>query len=104
MKSEFIPKDEELEVEDVTVNEQVYKKRSTFEKVLGKIDIFSNNNQLTFEGKRSVQSICGGVTCILFLILTILLTQYFLTVYFDESEYSVSYETIYDNKNEASDL
>lgn len=45
-------------------------------------DLFNSNSQLTLDGKRSIQSVCGGVCCIVLFIFLCVLTSHFLTVYF----------------------
>ena len=99
----YIFLNKELETENTSSEQQTYKRRSNFEKICSKVDFFCNKSELTFEGKRTVQSVCGGVSCLILLVLLILIVQHFLTIYFSE-EYSVSEETIYDEREESNHL
>lgn len=54
--------------------------------------MFTDDAYLTLDGKRTVTSMCGGVFCLILLVFIILLTQHYMTIYFEANNYVLSYE------------
>ncbi len=68
-------------------------------KFVSNFDIFHNNPQFTLDGKRSIQSVFGGIFCICMLIFICFLTSHFLTIYFSQF-HRVSQNKIVDQDSE----
>lgn len=94
----------DLEKENVT-NElnKANREKEKCRKLIQNFNLFSDNAYLTLDGKREVKSVCGGVCCLILLVLIIFLTQHYLTIYFNANDYILSYQkaTFNDNPDES---
>ncbi|TXI92590.1 MAG: hypothetical protein E6Q33_06340 [Neisseriales bacterium] len=60
--------------------------------MIDNLDLFADDAYMTLDGHRKITSLCGGVCFFILLIFIILLTQHFLSIYFDANDYVMSYE------------
>ncbi len=60
--------------------------------VFRSIDMFQTNAELTLNGKRSIQSVCGGMICLVLTALVIMVVANFVGIYLNNSDKMISYE------------
>lgn len=69
-------------------------------KFLNNFNLFNTTSSLTLDGERRVKSVCGGVCCLILLTFIFLVTYHFLSIYFNNNDYILSYEKKLDDAND----
>lgn len=82
-----------MEKEPVTYElNHTNREKESCKSIINTLDLFTDDAYLTLDGKRTVTSMCGGVFCLILLVFIILLTQHYMTIYFEANNYVLSYE------------
>lgn len=74
-----------------------YKKENIFSRVIKYLDAFKNPAELTLDGERDVKSIIGGVMFFILAALIIIVVAYFLKIYLNGTDFTVSQRRLIDS-------